>query len=61
MERVEPAKIDPSKVFEKPKKPLAGLDKSKSLRPKRKIKEGNRGKPHAQFAKTLHSRIQTVV
>ena len=43
MER-EKAVVDPTKVFEKPKKPLAGLDKSKSLRPKKKIKEGARGK-----------------
>ena len=35
---------DASKVFEKSKKPLAGLDKTKSLRPKKKIKEGGRGK-----------------
>ena len=35
---------DASKVFDKSKKPLAGLDKTKSLRPKKKIKEGGRGK-----------------
>ncbi len=35
---------DASKVFEKSKKPLAGLDKTKSLRPKKKIKEGGRGR-----------------
>ena len=33
---------DPSKVFDKSKKPLAGLDKTKRLRPKKKIKEGGR-------------------
>ena len=40
MERAEAPKVDTSKVFEKTKKPLAGLDKSHSLRPKKKIKEG---------------------
>ena len=35
---------DANKVFEKAKKPLTGLDKTKSLRPKKKIKEGARGK-----------------
>jgi len=40
----DPPAIDVNKVFEKSKKPLAGLDKSKSLRPKRNIKKGSRGK-----------------
>ena len=40
----DPPAIDVKKVFEKNKKPLAGLDTSKSLRPKRSIKKGSRGK-----------------
>ena len=31
MERAEAPKVDTSKVFEKTKKPLAGLDKAQSL------------------------------
>ena len=39
---------DASKVFGAAKKPLAGLDKTKSLKPKWKIKEGTRGKDFLQ-------------
>ena len=42
---------NPDKVFEKPKKPLSGLDKTKSLRPKKKIKEGTRGYGLKQIAR----------
>ncbi len=48
MEKVVP---DLTKVFDKPKKPLAGLDKSKSLRPKKKLKEGQKGFGLKQIAR----------
>ena len=44
MEKSERAVPDSTKVFDKSKKPTAGLDKTKSFRPKKKIKEGTRGK-----------------
>ena len=43
---------NPDKVFDKPKKPLSGLDKTKSLRPKKKIDKGARGK---HFSNLYHS------
>jgi hypothetical protein len=53
---------NPDKVFDKPKKPLSGLDKTKSLRPKKKIKEGTRGKvaiPSFNIHFSSHSWVTT--
>ena len=57
MDKVERVVPDSTKVFEKTKKPLAGLDKTKSFKPKRKIKEGTRGKDYSALLFCLYKLV----